>query len=157
MKIMQKKNIIKLGIAEENYCDSRITDVSAWIMDKTDNIGADCIFECIGKNETVSMCIDNAASAGKVMLVGNPYSDMQLDKAVYWKILRNQLVVIGTWNSSFTHESDDDWHYVVDKLAKGLVKPEELISHSLKLDELEQGMHIMRDKSEDYVKVMGVL
>ena len=82
---------------------------------------------------------------------------MQLDKGVYWKILRNQLWVTGTWNSSFAHEDDDDWRYVVDKLAKGLVKPEELISHRLKLEDLEQGMHIMRDKSEDYVKVMGVL
>ena len=156
-KDFQKKNIMKLGISEENYCDSRVTDVSAWIRAKTDDIGADCIFECIGKNETVAQCIDNAAPAGKVVLVGNPYSDMQLDRDVYWKILRNQLLVTGTWNSSFTHEDDDDWHYVVDKLAKGLVKPEELISHRFALEDLEQGMKIMRDKSEDYVKVMGVL
>ncbi|MBQ9232940.1 MAG: galactitol-1-phosphate 5-dehydrogenase, partial [Lachnospiraceae bacterium] len=83
--------------------------------------------------------------------------DMTLDKNIYWKILRNQLIVTGTWNSSFTHEEDDDWHYVVDKLADGAVKPEELISHRLSLEELERGMEIMRDKSEDYVKVMGVL
>ena len=156
-KEFQKKNIIKLGIDKDNYCDSRITDVSGWIMEKTNGIGADCIFECIGKNETVSKCIDNAAPAGKVMLVGNPYSDMALDKNTYWKILRNQLIVTGTWNSSFTHEEDDDWHYVVDKLANDRVKPETLISHRLPLEELEKGMQIMRDKSEDYVKVMGVL
>lgn len=156
-KDFQKQNIIKLGIDEANYCDAKTTDVSAWIMDKTDNIGADCIFECIGKNETISRCIECAAPAGKVMLVGNPYSDMAFEKNVYWKILRNQLTVTGTWNSSFTHEETDDWHYVVDKLAKGAVKPEELISHRLSLEELEAGMKIMRDKSEDYVKVMGVL
>lgn len=156
-KDFQKKNIIKLGIDEENYCDSRNEDVSAWIMNKTDGIGADCIFECIGKNETVSKCVENAAPAGKVMFVGNPYSDMSFEKNIYWKILRNQLMVTGTWNSSFTHEEDDDWHYVVDKLAKGAVKPEELISHRLSLEELETGMKIMRDKSEDYVKVMGII
>ena len=156
-KEFQKKNIIKLGIDENNYCDSRTVDVSGWIMEKSDGIGADCIFECIGKNETVSKCIDNAAPAGKVMLVGNPYSDMNLDKNTYWKILRKQLIVTGTWNSSFTHEETDDWHYVVSKLAEGAVKSEELISHRLSLEELEQGMNIMRDKSEDYVKVMGVL
>ena len=156
-KEFQKKNIIKLGIDEDNYCDSKTMDVSGWIMEKTDDIGADCIFECIGKNETISKCIECAAPAGKVMLVGNPYSDMALDKNIYWKILRNQLTVTGTWNSSFTHEKDDDWHYVVDKLDNGAVKPEEFISHRFKLDELERGMEIMRDKSEDYVKVMGVL
>ena len=155
-KEFQKKNIIMIGIDENNYCDSKITDVAGWIMEKTDGIGADCIFECIGKNETVSKCIECAAPAGKVMLVGNPYSDMTFVKDIYWKILRNQLTVTGTWNSSFTHEETDDWHYVVDKLAAGKVKPEELISHRFELDEIECGMEIMRDKSEDYVKVMGV-
>ena len=27
----------------------------------------------------------------------------------------------------------------------------------ISMEELEQGFHIMRDKSEDYVKVMGIL
>ncbi len=156
-KDFQKKNILKLGIDEDRFCDSRSEDVSKWIMDKTDGLGADCIFECIGKNETVSKCIENTAPAGKVMLVGNPYSDMSFDKNTYWKILRNQITVSGTWNSSFIHEENDDWHYAVDKLAKGTIKPEEFISHRLSLEDLESGMRIMRDKSEDYVKVMGVL
>ena len=156
-KEFQKSNILKLGIDEGNYCDSKVIDVTGWIMEKTHSIGADCIFECIGKNETVSKCIENAAPAGKVMLVGNPYSDMALDKNIYWKILRNQLTLTGTWNSSFICEEDDDWHYVVNKIANGLVKPEELISHRFSLEGLEKGMQIMRDKSEDYVKVMGII
>ena len=26
----------------------------------------------------------------------------------------NELMVMGTWNSSFPHEKDDDWHYVME-------------------------------------------
>ena len=37
------------------------------------------------------------------------------------------------------------------------IAPAELISHRFPMEALEQGFHIMRDKSEDYVKVMGVL
>ena len=91
------------------------------------------------------------------MLVGNPYSDMQLEKEVYWKILRNQLTVSGTWNSSFAGEAQDDWHYVLERLEKERIAPEELISHRFAIEELEEGFHIMRDKSEDYVKIMGVI
>ena len=101
------------------------------------------------------------------MLVGNPYSDMTLDKAVYWKILRHQLLVTGTWNSSFYFPEDisemtiselqtDDWRYVLKLLEEKRIAPTELITHTFSMKELEQGFHIMRDKSEDYIKVMGV-
>ena len=96
------------------------------------------------------------------MLVGNPYSDMCLEKPVYWKILRHQLRVTGTWNSSFSLPGDgqaemDDWRYVLEKLKHKRIAPAELITHRFPLEELEQGFHIMRDKSEDYVKVMGIM
>ena len=54
---------------------------------------------------------------------------MVLDKNIYWKILRNQLTVMGTWNSSFTQDEGDDWHYVLQRLGQKQVKPAELISH----------------------------
>ena len=137
-------------------------------------MGADVFFECIGKNETVAQAVNLTAPGGKVMLVGNPYSDMTLEKAVYWKILRNQLTVLGTWNSSFAFPGDeinesvgksekgvipepDDWRYVLQKLAEKRIAPAEFITHRFSLEDLEQGFHIMRDKSEDYVKVMAVL
>ena len=90
------------------------------------------------------------------MLLGNPHSDMMLEQNVYWKILRNQLTLKGTWNSSYIGEENDDWHYVLKKVAEGKVKPEALITHKLAFDELEKGLMIMCNKKEDYVKVMIV-
>jgi len=153
-KDFQKNQAMKLGISEEDYCDSRFCDVKEWILSKTDNQGAGVFFECVGKNETISLAIDSAAPGGKVMLVGNPYSEMKLDKNVYWKILRHELTVKGTWNSSFTGEDTDDWHYVKACLEAKLVYPEAMITHKLGPEELQKGMEIMRDKTEDYVKVM---
>ena len=103
------------------------------------------------------MAVDITAPGGRICLVGNPHSDMILEKSVYWKILRNQLTVTGTWNSSFTGEESDDWHYVLERLAQETVAPEQLISHRFSIDEIEKGFRIMRDKTEDYVKIMMVL
>lgn len=153
-KDFQKNTFVKLGFDEEDFCDSRKMDVSEWIKEKTGGDGADVFFECIGKSETYAQVIDLTAPAGSVCLVGNPYSDMALDQATYWKILRNQLKLSGTWNSSFTHEENDDWHYVINRLASGAIKPEALITHKLQMEELERGFVLMRDKSEDYIKVM---
>ena len=169
-KDFQKQMLGRLGLPEEAWCDSRKQDAGRWLTEHTGGAGADLFYECVGKNETLTWAIDHTAPGGRVMLVGNPFSDMILEKSVYWKILRNQLTVTGTWNSSFsfseeeftdrkTEETEkglDDWQYVLDRLARGRVSPSCLITHRFPLDELEKGFHIMRDKTEDYIKIMGI-
>lgn len=155
-KEFQKQTVLKMGLPENCYLNSREQDAGKWLMEQTDGRGVDVFFECVGRNETFVQAVNYTAPAGKVMLVGNPYSDMMLEKSVYWKLLRNQLTVTGTWNSSFTHELGDDWHYVLERLSQKRIAPAELISHRFLLDDLEQGFQIMRQKKEDYVKIMGI-
>lgn len=153
-KSFQKECVLKLGIPEDRYCDSQKQDVDAWIEEQTDAKGVDVFFECVGKNDTIVQAICNTAPGGTVQLIGNPAGDIQLEKNVYWKILRNQLTVRGSWNSSFIHEDTDDWHYVIQRLADGGIHPEMLITQKGNFEELETGLHIMRDKLADYVKIM---
>ena len=147
--------MLQMGIMDECYCDSRASDIRKWISEHTNGAGADVFFECVGRNETVVQAIDSTAPAGKICMVGNPYSNMELDKNTYWKILRNQLTVTGTWNSSFIHEPDDDWHYVLNRLEQGKISPSKLISHRFPLEDIEKGFQIMRDKTGDYIKIMA--
>lgn len=143
-KEFQKKTVCELGILEENY-NSEIDTV-------------DVFFECVGKNETVSLAVDMTSAGGSICMVGNPASDMIFDKNTYWKILRNQLNVTGTWNSSFFDKGvfkESDWEYVVNTLSEGKIAPEKLISHTFDMKEINKGMEIMRDKSEDYLKIIG--
>ena len=155
-KEFQKQMILKLGIKEEQFCDIRSENVDAWLDKKTGGTGVDVFFECVGKNETFSLAIEHGAPGGKVCLVGNPYSDMLLYKQVYWKILRNQLTVTGTWNSSFTREVTDDWHMAVYLLKEKKIVPSQLISHRYKLEGLDRGFKIMGNRSEDHMKIMAV-
>lgn len=160
-KAFQRETVIRLGIPEENYCDGKTEDVKAWIMEHTGGYGADVVFECVGNNVTVENAIDIAAPAGRVCMVGNPHSDINFEKNIYWKILRHQLVVTGTWNSAYYGSADeecykDDWHYVMERLSKSAIRPSALITHRCSMDTLENGFKIMRDKTEDYVKIMMV-
>lgn len=151
---IQKQMALKMGLPPGQFCDSRATPAGKWLMEHTDGRGVDVFFECVGKNETFVQAVGCAAPSGRVVLVGNPYSDMMLEKNTYWKILRNQLTVTGTWNSSFDGTPGDDWHYVLDRLVQHRVDPARLVSHRLLLEGLADGLEIMRDKTEDYVKVM---
>lgn len=153
-KDFQKDKAVAFGIPEAKYCDSTKHNVPEWIGAKTDNKNVDIFFECIGKEETITQAIEYTAPAGEVVLVGNPYSDIKLDKNIYWKILRNQLKISGSWNSSFTKDTTDDWHYVIESLEKGVIHPEVIISHRFSLDNVIQGFEIMRDKKEEYGKVI---
>lgn len=152
----QKEKSKALGIPEDHYIDSRSQDVISYIKDKG---GADVFFECVGRNECVSSGIDCAAPGGKIVLVGNPYTDMTLPRDTYWKILRDQLRIEGTWNSTFLprnsgKESSDDWSYVIKRLGDGRIRPKDLITQKFPIEELEEGFHIMRDKTEYYCKVI---
>ncbi len=152
-KNLQKSLSSKIGVSSDRFCDSRTEDVHKWLAEKTG--GVDLFFECVGRNESISYAIDSAAPGGRVVLVGNPYGDITFSRNTYWKILRNQLTVLGTWNSSFGGDDcKDDWHYVLDRLKTEKINPSLLITHRYPLEELDVGLHIMRDKKEEYCKVM---
>lgn len=160
-KEIQRKTVTAMGLSEDRYFDIHQGAVRDWLMEKTGGQGADAYFECVGRNETVSQAMELTAPKGRICLVGNPYGDMNLSKSVYWKILRQQLTIRGTWNSSFYGAEDeeaakDDWHEVLRCLAAGRIHPEKLITHRFSLKDLDRGMQLMRDKSEEYIKVMGM-
>ena len=92
-KEFQRRMAVKLGLPETSFCDGRTEDVERWLLERTSGKGADVFFECVGRNETMVQAVGLTGPGGRIMLVGNPASDMTLPKVVYWKILRNQLTV----------------------------------------------------------------
>ncbi len=110
------------------------------------------VLECVGREETIREAIRLAMPAGKVVLVGNPASDIELPRDLYWKILRKELTLFGTWNSAFLPDRKDDWDETVSRMER--IHPERLISHRLPMEGLTQGLSIMREKTEPYTKIM---
>lgn len=151
-KEFQRRQVLALGIAPERYFDGRKKDPVAWLKESAGNTAV--FFECTGRPEVFSLAVESTGAAGRVLLVGNPSSDMTLARDVYWKILRNQLTVTGIWNSSFTGEAEDDWHYALRLLEKKTVNPTGLITHYLPLQELRRGLDIIHERKEDYGKIM---
>lgn len=156
-KSSQKDHLSHLGIPKECYADFNAGDIQAFINEKTEGNGADVFFECVGKNESVSLGLNVLGPSGRLQLVGNPASDMNLTRDEYWKILRKQFTVTGTWNSSFTRSEDDDWNVVLKSIASGKISPEKLITHRFSPEDFYKGFEIMRDKTEDYIKVMCIM
>lgn len=153
-KDLQNQMATRIGIPQERFFDIRCGNPVEWIMSKTDGLGVNCAFECVGKYKTIEDVISCMAPEGQAIMVGNPSGNISITRDIYWKILRNQLDVKGTWNSFYDGTEDDDWHNVIKRISDGRLFPEKIITHRMLLNELEKGLHIMRDKTEDYVKIM---
>ncbi len=150
-KPLQKEKAAALGLPPKHYIEGGSDGCRSML---TQTIQPQVFFDCVGKNEILVRGMECAAPNGTVVAVGNPASDMIFPKEVYWKILRKQLMIIGTWNSSFTKEAADDWHYVLQRLSSGGVHPDKVISHRFDIENMQNGLEIMRDKSEPYAKIM---
>ena len=172
-KDSQRDKAIDIGIFPEHYCDMRVEEPVAWLKEKTN--GVSVYFECVGSNESIRYGLGTGAPKSRQILVGNPRSDMSFSRNTYWEILRKQMSLIGIWNSSYRKALDvgssrqdgcsvnakgsgtaqiDDWHYVLGRLEAGGINPSKLITHRFPLNDLEKGLLIMRDKTEDYCKIM---
>ena len=172
-KDSQRDKAIDLGILPEHYCDMRVEEPVAWLKEKTN--GVSVYFECVGSNESIRYGLETGAPKSRQILVGNPRGDMSFSRNTYWEILRKQMSLIGIWNSSYRKALDvgsfrqescsvnakgsgtaqiDDWHYVLSRLEAGGINPSKLITHRFSLNDLEKGLLIMRDKTEDYCKII---
>ena len=151
-KESQKARAVSMGILPDHYLDSRTSRPEECLKSCGD--GMAIFFECTGRSHVTAMGVECARPAGRVVLVGNPCSHVAFEKEIYWRILRNQLTVIGTWNSSFAGEGENDWDYVLERLETGCIAPAGLISHRFSLERLREGLAVMREKKEDSCKIM---
>lgn len=152
----EQKNLAQeLGFS--TFMNAKTTDVIGKIMDQTSGEGVDLALDCVGDNSVIADCIRAVKRGGEVLLVGNPHADLGLKRDIYWQVLRKQLRLSGTWNSSFIPEDpEDDWTRTIAAIKEGVLLPEKQITHKLMFDELHRGLEIMQKKTEFYNKMMIV-
>lgn len=114
----------------------------------------DFVLEAVGTPNAIELAISSTRRGGSLVLMGNPSGDITISQAVYWKILRKQLHVAGTWNSSYDGKNISDWTEVANALANKAIVADSLITHRFAQDKVKQGLELMREHSEPYCKVM---
>lgn len=142
----QQEMVRRLGLPGEAYSDAAAPPPEC-----------DAVLECVGKPEALALALRAAAPGGRVVTVGNPSGNMAIPQADYWRILRNQLTILGTWNSSFTHSEDDDWHAALELMENNQAMFSNIVSHQLRFSQLNAGLQIMKDKTEPYGRIVAVL
>lgn len=116
----------------------------------------DVVVEAVGSPKSIDTAIQSVNPGGVLVLMGNPSGDICLPKNTYWRILRKQLVVKGTWNSSYDGNNQSDWNEAVEALKNNKIHVEALISHQFTQNHLKDGLQLMLEHKEPYCKVMTV-
>ncbi len=124
-----------------------------YLLEETQGQGADIVLEMVGSGEAVSQSILACKKGGTLVLTGNPQGEMSLGRQEYWQILRKELTVKGSWNSSY-YCLGNDWQAVITAMEQGILNPEPLITHKFSLKEWENAFQVLQDPKETAIKVL---
>ena len=101
----------KLNFAAQYGFDTIYTqDNSSWADEFIKAGDVEIVFEMCGAVQTFKQSLNIVKSHGQVIWVGNITGDALFEKKLISSILRKELKIKGSWNSSFTHDDNDDWH-----------------------------------------------
>ena len=149
------KSVVVIGRSEAKRPLIEKCGLSYYVATPKESCGQyDIVIEAVGSSTAVEMAIMTAKPGGTVLLMGNPSGDMLLTQEVYWKILRKQLTLRGTWNSSYDGTNKSDWTDAVDAMSEGEINVLPLISHVFMQDRLMDGLQLMKEHEEPYCKIM---
>jgi L-iditol 2-dehydrogenase len=142
-----------LGFTE--VFDSRAKDPLRQVEELTGGRGADVAIEAAGVPATFTAAISAAAAGGRVVMLGNPAGDVTLPATLISRMMRRELALVGSWNSSYSASGlPDDWRTVLAAVAAGTVRLQPLITHRFALDDALAGLCVLRDRREFVSKVL---
>ena len=121
-------------------------DLNALTQKITNGDGFDVCVECCGAPETFLTCIEQAAFAGKIILIGNGKRETNFVHSI---LLKKELNVFGSRNAYSA-----DFEQVIDILVSGKINAEALVSAEYSLEQTGDAFEALRHNSGDLMKVM---
>lgn len=147
----------KLELAKKFGADevinSKNEDVYKRINELTE-LGVDVVLETAGSKITQEQSINMTKKHGKIVFVGISHSDLSLSAKSVERILRAELTIKGSWNSYTAPYPGRAWEGIVVAMEKGEIKFKEMISHNIKLENLNEYLKGMYDKTIPFNKVV---
>lgn len=93
------------------------------------------VVEASGDPSSLNKAIELCLPGGIIILMSNINDDVSIPKALFSKILRKELTIRGSWNSSFNKSLKNDWIETISYFKKGL-SPSEFVTHNIGLEEV---------------------
>jgi len=135
--------------------NSKLEDPVERIIKGTER-GADISIEAAGTPVTFEQSLRMTRKLGKVILMGNVSGDVVIPERTASIILRSQLAIYGTWNSSITAIPKNEWRTALHFMSSGVLNLKPLITHRFPLSEANKAFDMMYNRREFFNKVIFV-
>jgi L-iditol 2-dehydrogenase len=148
--IVEDKIAVARSLCPGATCiNSARTDLKEALRDKRFSL---CV-EGTGTPGCYPQVVEYARNNGRVLLLGNPAKDVVLERATVSQVLRKQLTIHGTWNSTVGGPCNE-WAETLKAVASGALNLGRLITHRYRLDDLIEALEMMRSGKEFYNRVL---
>ncbi|MAV90064.1 MAG: hypothetical protein CL676_01495 [Bdellovibrionaceae bacterium] len=119
----------------------------------------DFVLEAVGVPETFQNSIDLCAPGGTVVWMGNISGNLELSQKQVSSILRKELTLRGTWNSSYDPEQKSDWSETLELLAKD-IDVEPFITQKIEMADLPsviEKLHQHKTRKQEFTSIKVVM
>ncbi len=151
----------KLALAEEVGADLCVNptkdDAVALARSATGDRGVGLSIECAGNRPGRDTAIQLAKKHGMILFYGTANSDVVLPKAIFEKIIRHELQLVGSWNSYSAPFPGKEWTDIIELLRTRQLVVDPLISHRLPIDATPAIFDALHERTfEPYHKILVV-
>ena len=110
----------------------------------------DTLVDCAGDNALMNKAIKQLEKKSKILMIANHKSDICLSQDNISLLMRGEMELITSWNSSI----ETDWKKSIELISDGLINVNAMISHKFSLDEISDVFNKINSKSINSVKVI---
>ena len=127
------------------------------ILELTHGKGVDIAMETAGSKITQEQCLLVAKKRGKVGFLGIARSDILLKEKSFESIFRHELTLRGFWNSYAAPFPGPAWMKSIEAFQDGTIDFKPFISHKFSLCDVATVFDMIRDRKEEYNKILFVM
>lgn len=148
VEVDDRKLDISSKLGATHTINSTRQDAASKVMELTDMSGADVVIECAGTVESLSSTFDYVVKNAKIIVLGTAGGGqtIALDSD---NLVNNDILYQGI--AGYSHLS---FGWTQRLLTSGFFDSEAVITHHIKLQNIYDGFHLMKNKSELVIKVM---
>ncbi|MBC8227964.1 alcohol dehydrogenase catalytic domain-containing protein [bacterium] len=138
-----------LQIAEKIGADFTINgnteDAAAKVMELTDGLGADVVYESVGGTATtLTEAVNMVRPGGTIVVIGSFAQQPELN---FRRLLRYEVKLLFSWSYS-RWQGIPEFQIALDLLKEGKVNAKAIITHKFPLDQISDAFHAALNKYE---------
>ena len=138
------KKAKELGV--HHTLNAKNEDIAEKVKELTDGIGADCVIEAVGLPATLGLTVSLVKRGGTIMLIG--WSGKATDPFNLTSLTLDELTVLGTLGFC------NDFPVALKMMSLGKVNLKPIISHRLPLEDVEEGIKMLKRHEEGVWKIV---